>query len=128
MAAPKLVTPMNFNASPQTGIGDGGGTAYQAWGAKDKGSSVITVQAAGAWNSATLKFELCLDDTVSPLVWTAAQGKKDDGTMTDVSLTADGTCEISVRQGVWVRPILSGSDSPLPALKVDFYGDFANQS
>jgi len=125
---PAVKTPLDFNASPQTGVGDGAGTAYQVW-SKDKNfNGRVTVQAAGTWSGVTLKFEICLDGSVSPRVWSTAQALDPSaGTLTDAAMTADGTIQLEVQEGAWIRPIISGTGSPLPALKVDLLGEFDNQ-
>ena len=118
---------MDFNASPQTGVDNGPGTAHRVWRSDETATGRVTVQAAGTWQSASLKIEISLDQGASPMVWTTAQViDPSAGTASDAVLTADGTLVIEVTQGTWIRPIIS-SGSPAPALKVDFLGEFDGQ-
>lgn len=104
--------------------GDGNSASFQvttyAGAISNEG---VMLQGSGTWSSTTLKIEVCANPTASPQVWSTAKNVKDDGTVTEVSLTADFAINLEVVTGAAYRVALSGSGSPLPNLTVDAVGD-----
>lgn len=123
-------TIFDSTASPQTGIGDGFGAWYKVRG---KGGTSRTGQVAdtetisilitGSLNSAVVKAVIAHDLTESPIRQAYASNPKDDGTTTAVTYSATGAYNLELPSNVYFTLEISGSGSPLPALRVTAVGE-----
>ena len=109
--------------SPQTGVTNANSPAFIVWSKGDKSPGVVTIQASGTWSSGSLKVEVAVDNTTSPINFTTATVLDPSaGTASDAVLTANGTLSIEVAEGTLIRGVISGTGSPLPSLTVKARG------
>jgi len=116
----KTLTLLNPGASPQTGVADGASAAGKTVTRTQTGTDrieggrteLVVIQVAGTWDSGTISPQVSLNYGVSPEEWTTAQHIANDGTLTDIAITADAVFELEIPSGVYFRLSLAGAGSP----------------